>query len=179
MVRREVVERAGTFDDRMYGCCEDSDFGWRANICGFHAIYNPDAIASHDVHGTFNPNRDKDLFIYLLRRNRVRSLLVNYEPASLLRFALPYIGMSLLESFSGPGRWSKLRAIGWNLLNLRDTLGRRRYVQELRRVKDNELWPLFANGIRGPGGDALHRLEKSAFEEKIALKNTEELRDRV
>lgn len=169
MIRREVVLTAGTFDDRMYAFCEDSDFGWRVNFCGYDAIYNPEAVAIHDVHGSFDPERHKELFVYLLRRNRIRSLLVNYQASSIVRFVVPYIGMALLESLRGPGRWWKLKAIAWNFLNLPEILRRRRYIQGLRTVGDGELWPLFAPGIRGPGGDALVRLQNPLSPKKSAV----------
>jgi hypothetical protein len=46
---------------------------------------------------------------------------------------------------------ARLRAVGWNILNIRDTLKRRRFVQAGRRRTDRDLWPLFEAGLAGPG----------------------------
>lgn len=167
MVRREAIEIAGTFDDSMFAVHEDSDFGWRVNISGFDVIYNPRAVATHDVHGTFDPERQTELFTYLLRRNRLRSLLVNYELASIFRYVLPYVALSIIELFPGPRRWSKLKGLLSNLLHLPETLQRRHSVQKIRKVKDSALWPLFQPGLRGPRVDALVRLRAASERYRI------------
>ena len=64
------------------------------------------------------------------------------------------------EAMAGPYRRLKLKALGWNLLHLRDTLRRRRDVQRRRTIPDKALWHLFEEGIRGPGGDSMVRLNK-------------------
>ena len=160
LIRREAIDKAGAFDDRMFAFCEDSDFGWRVNLCGFRVVYNPDAVARHDVHGTFDPTRHNDMFVYLLRRNRIRSMLVNYGASAILRYVLVYAGLALAEGVAGPHRRLKLKALVWNLLHLGETLSQRRVVQRRRVVSDAALWHLFEEGIRGPGGDSMVRLNK-------------------
>jgi GT2 family glycosyltransferase len=160
LIRRDVIERAGGFDDRMFAGCEDSDFGWRANLCGFHIVYNPAATALHEVHGTFDPSREYNKMLYLVRRNRLRSMLVNYGRTALIRYALPYSGLALADVVLGPHRKEKLQALFWNVGHLRETIARRRSVQSLRVVDDKGLWHLFDEGIRGPGGDSMGRLRR-------------------
>ncbi len=171
MVRRELTETAGIFDDVMFAVYEDTDFGWRAAICGFDVVYNPDALATHDVHGTFDLQRQDGFLVYLLRRNRLRSLLVNYELSSILRYVLPYVGMSLVELILRPQRWPKLKALAWNLSRLPDTMRRRRMVQQRRKIKDAALWPLFEPGLRVPRGDALVRLQAASRKVRIERGN--------
>lgn len=172
LVRREVVERSGAFDDVMFAVCEDSDFGWRANICGFEVVCNPAAIAIHDVHGTFNPRQQRERILYLLRRNRIRSLLVNYELSSLLRYAAPYLGLSCAELIFRREKGPLGRAILWNMWHLPATLRRRSEVQSSRRTPDSQLWCLFEPGIRGPGGDVTLSLETSALHQSSLPETT-------
>lgn len=160
LVRQELVERSSGFDDIMFAFGEDSDFGWRANISGFDVVCNPSAIAFHDVHGTFSLGKQDTTIFYLLRRNRIRALLVNYQLHSLIRYGSFYLVLSLAEIVVHRQRRRLAQAIGWNLLHLPGTLRRRSEVQRLRARSDAELWPLFAQGIRGPGGDVMLRLEK-------------------
>jgi hypothetical protein len=160
LIRREAIDRAGAFDDCMFAGCEDSDFGWRTNLCGFHIVYNPNAKAVHEVHGTFDLTRESKKLTYLVRRNRLRSMLVNYGRGALIRYTLTYSGLALAEVAFGPARAEKLKALVWNLEHLSETLARRRTVQAARVVDDKDLWHLFDRGIRGPGGDAMVRLRR-------------------
>jgi GT2 family glycosyltransferase len=160
LIRRETIDRAGAFDDRMFAFAEDSNFGWCVNLCGYQVVYNPLATALHDVHGTFDPKKEDNRLVYLVRRNRIRSMLVNYGRAALIRYALTYICLALAEVAFGPLKREKLRALLWNVVHLRDTLTRRRSVQARRVVADKDLWHLFEPGIRGPGGDSMVRLKR-------------------
>lgn len=172
LVRREVVERSGVFDDMMFAVCEDSDFGWRANIFGFEVVCNPAAIAIHDVHGTFDPRQQRERMLYLLRRNRIRSLLVNYQLSSLLRYATPYLGLSCAELIFRHEKGPLGRAILWNIRHLPATLRRRSEVQNSRRTPDRQLWHLFEPGLRGPGVDVTSSLEASALHLTSSLPET-------
>jgi len=151
MVRRECLERVGDFDGDMFTFHEDSDFGWRANIFGYQVIYNPEAEAVHLVHGTLDPAKTPDRLIYLVWRNRLRSILVNYELGTLLRYTSVFLLLSLLEGLVRAPRKPRLSGLLWNLTHLASTLRRRRWVQARRAVRDRDLWHLFEPGIRGPG----------------------------
>ncbi len=172
LVRRALVERSGVFDDIMFAAGEDSDFGWRANICGFQVVCNPAAIAVHDVHGTFNPRQERERILYLLRRNRIRSLLVNYQRTSLLRYGVVYLALSCVELAFRRERRPLLQAILWNIRHLSGTIRRRSEVQRSRRTPDSELWHLFEKGFRGPGGDVMATLEAVAPQSTILPQRT-------
>jgi GT2 family glycosyltransferase len=152
MVPRELFERLGGFDEAMFGFHEDVDLGWRANLLGRHVVWNPQACALHAEHGTLN---DLTLThggaLYFVWRNRLRSLLVNYEAANLIRRALPLFVLSLADAVRAAPRAAKWRALFWNVRRLPDSLRRRRTVQRTRRVTDRDLADLFEAGITGPG----------------------------
>lgn len=58
---REVLERTGLFDERFFMDSEEVDWQLRARRAGIHAIYVPDAIATHDVsHGETRPGDASD-----------------------------------------------------------------------------------------------------------------------
>jgi GT2 family glycosyltransferase len=148
MVRRSMWARIGGFDELMFGLHEDSDFGWRASLCGYKVVSNPQCLAYHRAHSSFHEFGAR---LRLLHRNRLRSMLVNYGAGSLLRYTAPFLLLSILDALARPPRWSKLLAVPWNLRHLPDTLRRRREVQRLRTVDDRDLWELFEPGMRGPG----------------------------
>jgi GT2 family glycosyltransferase len=151
MVRRQTFEATGGFDDVLFAGHEDCDFGWRSNLLGHEVSFNPHAVALHQPHATINEQTMSGTVTYLLYRNRLRSALVNYEFVNVLRYTVPYMLMAGIESVLRARRRPKLRAFGWNIVHLSETLRRRHQVQRHRKVRDNELWSLFEAGIRGPG----------------------------
>jgi len=150
ILRRDVLQDLGDFDAAMFSLGEDCDLGWRANLFGYKVFFNPAALAAHQFHSTFKPSLVRRL-IYLVRRNRIRSVVTNYEFNSLVRYVLAYLILSLADGLIVPPRKEKLAALWWNIGCLRDTLRRRRWVQRRRILHDRELWPMFTTGIRGPG----------------------------
>jgi GT2 family glycosyltransferase len=162
-VRRELLEQMGGFDSQMYLGCEDSEIGWRANLFGAEVVFNPKAVAEHHMHGATDANAIDGAVahafrseavgsrLYYIWRNRLRSMIVNYTLGSLLRYTLPFVAISIADAALKPPRGMKWRALWWNLIQLRDTMARRKWVQSRRTVGDRELRPLFCSALRGPG----------------------------
>jgi hypothetical protein len=150
LARRAAIDEIGGFDDAMFAIHEDSDLGWRANILGYSVFFNPQATALHRRHSSLGRKNLGDRIIYLLWRNRLRSALVNYELSSMLRYGGVFLALSVLDALARGPRRVKFEALAWNLRHLRDTWQRRKAVQQRRRVKDRDLWFLFADGVRGP-----------------------------
>jgi len=152
IVRRDVFESSGGFDQAMFMAHEDSDLGWRFNLMGHGVAYNPRATALHEAHSSVNENTQRSGHMtYLLYRNRLRSALINYEAVNLVRYVSSYLFFCVVDLVIRPHRWPKLRGSMWNLTNIGEVWKRRREVQQKRRVSDSSLWPLFAAGVRGPG----------------------------
>jgi GT2 family glycosyltransferase len=151
MARRSLTEVMGGFDGAMFTMFEDTDFGWRANLFGFQVVFNPVAIAVHQVHGSLNPTTMNRRLLYLVWRNRIRSILINYEALNLVRYVAPFLILSGADALVHGPLKPKVSALWWNIKMLGDTLKRRRFVQQNRTVRDRELWPMFEKRIRGPG----------------------------
>jgi GT2 family glycosyltransferase len=150
-VRRGALDEIGGFDDAMFLGCEDLDLGWRANLMGWKAIFNPAACAIHKVHGTLDPATMSRRLVFLIWKNRLRSAFVNYGTWSLCRYTSIFLAFSIADAFVRTPRREKFAALRWNLANLGDTWSRRRWVQSRRKVGDRALWPLFRHGLLGPG----------------------------
>jgi len=148
ITRRSAMDRIGAFDAVMFAFHEDSDIGWRANVMGYSVFSNPAAVAIHKPHSTLDPRKMGSKLLYMIWRNRLRSMLVNYQWSNVLRYGLPFVILSLGEALRQPPRAPKLRGLLWNLTHLPDTLRRRALVQRQRRVRDSDLWFLFESGIR-------------------------------
>lgn len=69
MIKREVFEKIGFFDERYFMYYEDTDFAYRAHLAGFKMFFIPSAIVYHNVAksaGLGSPLQD-----YFITRNRM------------------------------------------------------------------------------------------------------------
>ncbi|MFN2496957.1 MAG: glycosyltransferase, partial [Pseudonocardiaceae bacterium] len=82
LVRREVFERLGGFDERFFMFYEDVDLGWRLNLRGYRVRYEPRSIAYHRHHRSLR-GADPAREIYLLERNALAALYKNVSDETL------------------------------------------------------------------------------------------------
>lgn len=142
---RILVKTIGGFDESYFYLCEDTDFGWRANIAGFKVIYVPNAIAYHKF--SFTIGQQNPLKEYLGVRNSIRTILKNFDRSNLL--------IALIDrTISLSKRWWKLslqkgkpdllvpKGILWNVIHIVETLRKRQTVQKLRKVDDCQILEL-------------------------------------
>ncbi len=144
LVRREAFLAAGGFDETFFMYCEDFDLGWRLRLLGYRALLASEARVLHDVSpglGRMGPAK-----VYLVHRNFLRAMLKNYAAPSLVRGLPQYLVFTALKSVGlGVGSrsralfWAPWRALGWNAVVLRDTMGERRKIQAARRIPDREI----------------------------------------
>lgn len=142
MVRRDMLDRIGLFDDTFYFGFEDSDLGWRANVAGFRCVCLPELVALH--HATPSGRTAGPAIVFHYAKNRLRSMLKNYSTASLAKYVPLYLAYSIAELLVRPSRPQRLKALGWNVWNLRTTWRERTRVQRLRRRADAELRGYFS-----------------------------------
>lgn len=150
MLRRQTIGDVGDFDSTMFAYHEDVDYGWRANLAGWQVLYNPEACARHLGHATLGDRSVDPRITYLLWRNRLRSLLVNYQLHNLLTYGLLHLLAVGYAIVTRKARREILRGLVWNVTHIKDTLRRRRDVQARRRLPDSALYPLLSSHLRGP-----------------------------
>lgn len=79
LLRRELIEDVGGFDERFFVYYEDLDLAWRARLRGWRFVYAPRSVVRH-VHcgtsGEWSP-----FFVYHVERNRALVALKNAPPA--------------------------------------------------------------------------------------------------
>ncbi len=148
LIRRAAFERLGGFVDSFFLYYDDADLGWRARIAGLRVLYCPQATVRH--HYEF-ARRGRKWFY--LERNRLFSVLSNYEMRTLLLLAplllaaeLGLLAVAALQGWLG----QKLRAYG-SIVTLRGELrSHRRVVQGSRRCGDGELLAFFEDRFDSP-----------------------------
>jgi GT2 family glycosyltransferase len=148
LLRRETFLALGGFMREFFLYYDDADLGWRARIAGERVAYCPAAVVRH---GYEFGRRERKMFF--LERNRLISVLSNYEARSLLALAplllVFELGIAVVAALQG---WlpEKLRAYA-SVIELRSAIHRhRRRVQSLRRRSDRELRSFFTPRFDSP-----------------------------
>lgn len=171
LVRHDVFRQLRGWDARMRAFSEDLDLCWRARLAGYSVRVEPLAKARHAIalargerESRFEPAR------YFIRRNRFRTLLKNAAGTRLL-YLVPLLVLLTLVEMVGfivlrqPREILNLgRAMGWNFVNVVQTISERRKVQRSRTVPDRKLRRLTVRGstrVRAYIGNQTERLEEA------------------
>ena len=158
LIRRQAFVRLGGFVDEFFVFYDDPDMGWRALIAGMRVVYCPEAAA---VHGYEFGRRGKHKW-FLLERNRLFSVLANYEGRTLLLLSPLLIATELgLLGVAAYGGWlpQKLRSYASVFALRKRLMQQRRTVQASRRRSDVDVLKLFEDrmdsALLPPPGPAL------------------------
>ena len=146
LVRADLFRQLRGFDERMRAFSEDLDLCWRSRVLGHTVRFEPGAKARHAIalatgqrESKFVPQR------YFIRRNRLRTITKNASGLRLLGLLPVFVALAFVEMLGfiilrQPREiLNLLRALGWNLLRLPQTIAARTRVQMNRRVPDRKL----------------------------------------
>jgi hypothetical protein len=142
VVRKNVFTKLKGFDSDFFMFFEEDDFCWRVWLAGYSVSLQPNSKIYHEGGGT--RRRRGDYFsLYLSRRNRLVSILKNYELRNVLRF-LPLtlvllLLMGCLSSYGPLYFRAYFAAVSWVVHNVPLVLRKRKATQSMRRVSDAEL----------------------------------------
>jgi len=145
LIRRTSFLALGGLVEELFLYYDDVDLAWRARIAGMRVVYCPAAVVRH---GYEFARRGRKWFF--LERNRVFSVLANYETRTLIPLSpllvLTEIG---LLAVAARGGWLKQKLASYSsLLALRHRLlAQRRMVKASRRRADVELLDLFEDRL--------------------------------
>ena len=149
LVRRSAfLALGGLIDEQFLYYGEDVDLAWRALIAGMRVVFCPEAFARHDYEFSRRPHK-----LFMLERNRLFSVLSNYELRTLALLApllvLSELGIIAASAVQG---WlpAKLRAYWWLLRWRGRLLAHRRMVQATRVRPDREVLQLFSDRFDTP-----------------------------
>jgi GT2 family glycosyltransferase len=146
LVRRDVFESLGGFDDSFFMHMEEIDLCWRMRLAGYRVMSAPSSVVWHEGGASLAQGSPEK--IYYNHRNNLLMLLKNMSLSSLVA-VLPVRlflegGSALFYLFKGPDgiscSLSVLRALRDVLLRLPETLDGRKLVQALRKKGDRALF---------------------------------------
>jgi len=151
MIRKALFHRLGGFDAKYFMFHDDIDLTWRAWLMNYRVVPVPEAIVYHMYGGSAGGEVVRGSYVstlfrrYLSERNNIRTILKNYSLKTLATVLPRYILINLCEIFlflvtlQFKVVLCYLKAYHWNMMNLRDTLERRREVRRIRQISDREL----------------------------------------
>ena len=155
LFKREMLDQVGGFDESFFAFFEDADLAWRAHGHGWRALYAPEAVVYH--HHSATAQHGSPAKLYLVGRNRVRTLAKNATAAMLLvngpwilAYDAAYVAFAsftgrtlapLRGRVRGLREWRLYRAIGKphrRPLRLRRPLGFRRALERHKRYTEHQ-----------------------------------------
>jgi GT2 family glycosyltransferase len=135
LIRKDLFESPGGFDEDFFAYCEDVDLAWRLRLRGATCQYIPAAVVRHVGSGTSGPGSPS--INRLIQRNQEFAYFKNYPWLSLLA-TLPVhllynlLYLTRLTCRGQLGVWT--RAKGEFLRNICDTWRKRRLNLKSRKV---------------------------------------------
>jgi len=147
LIRRDVINKVGLFDDDFWCYYEETDFCHRLWLAGYECWYYPKAVVYHAGAGT-TIRFDNSVIQYHNFKNKLLSFIKNFEIKNLLIIIPIYISLNVLISLywlykKKPKHFLALyKSIWWNIVNLSKTLDKRKKVQALRKVSDKYIFNL-------------------------------------
>lgn len=150
-IRKELFDKTGGFDKDYFMFLEDTDLGWRSRLLGYKNIFLPESVVYHKFGtSTIILGKDKQNFIAKFHgpKNYILTLIKNLEIYSLIKiFPLHialWIGLAVYKSVKGQFKESYwiMKGILWNLINLPQTLRKRKAIQKRRMINDEKIFKL-------------------------------------
>ncbi len=152
LIKREVIDKVGLFDDDFWCYYEETDLCHRAWMVGYQSWYWPFATVLHGAGGT-SLRFPNDFIQFHNFKNKLLSMLKNFGTRSLLSiiplFIVLNICLSIIWLLQGRMKHaaSLYKAIWWNVIHFPQTLKKRKIIQSMRRVKDKSL---FSSCLKNP-----------------------------
>ncbi len=155
LLRREMLDDVGLFDEHFFAYCEDTDIGFRARLRGWSCLYAPRSIvyhkfsASSGAFSAFKALQVERNRVWVALKNLPLPLLILSPAYTLLRYLwkayaiLTKRGASwrFLENASFGEALRVLFSAYWQAFRpLRRLLRQRRQIQSRRRVSTLEVW---------------------------------------
>ena len=167
LIKQELLDRVGLFDEEYFMFAEDLDLCWRAQLAGYLILVDRAARVYHASGGSITGGiisarviKDRSYTtdvrrIFLREKNTLRTLIKNYSRGNLIKIIPFYLALLLMECivwtfFLKPNVCiCLLKAVGWNIRVLPDTIRHRQRVQRLRNVADQRIMRKIAHGRCG------------------------------
>ena len=142
LYRRDVLLRAGGFDEDYFCYCEDVDLGFRLRLAGERCLFVPDAIVHHHGAATSGGNRG-DFAVYHGHRNLVWTY-VKDVPGLLFWVFLPLhvlLNLVFIAYLSMRGQGRLVARAKWDAVKgIPKAWAKRNAIQDARVASIAQIW---------------------------------------
>lgn len=153
IIKREVIDKVGLFDSDFGSYMEESDFCWRAWLSGYKVYYLPQTHIYHKLGYTFSHQVNPIVINFNSFKNRILFLYKNLETKNLFLIFIPHLIIITILSFYYLFKlqFAKFlmitKAILWNIKNINISSEKRKIVQKMRVITDDELFKIIMQKI--------------------------------
>ncbi len=145
IIKKEVFEKVGPFDEIFFMYGEEIDWCWRANIMGYKFIFSPASIVYHIEIASVQkwPIHKKTFY---LNRNHLILLVKNYSFKTLFMILPVKIVMEFISFFyyivskKFKSAFFVLKSLKWIIINYSLLIRKNSEVQKKRIISDRNLF---------------------------------------
>ena len=143
MVRRELFQKAGGFDDSFFAHMEEIDLCWRLYAMGFEVWVEPDSVVYHKNALTLPMHSHKKY--YLNHRNSLLMLLGNYSIKNIFLIGIPRLILEKIACLYSilmlDWRHSTaiLRSLFWIIFHPNVIMKKRKSFSKIRTTTDKKI----------------------------------------
>ena len=143
MVRRELFQKAGGFDDSFFAHMEEIDLCWRLYAMGFEVWVEPDSVVYHKNALTLPMYSHKKY--YLNHRNSLLMLLGNYSIKNIFLIGIPRLILEKIACFYSILMldWRHftaiLRSLFWIIFHPNVIMKKRKSFSKIRTITDKKI----------------------------------------
>lgn len=123
LIKREVIDKIGLLDEKFTPIYfEDTDLCFRARKAGFKVVYTPKSSIMHYEAAT---TKQKKWMYFVMNRNRIRFMLLNFSKIRLLK-AIPWEILRILKNIFKLRIHLLIKAYCVNLIDINEILKKRK-----------------------------------------------------
>ena len=143
MVRRELFQKAGGFDDSFFAHMEEIDLCWRLYAMGFEVWVEPDSVVYHKNALTLPMYSHKKY--YLNHRNSLLMLLGNYSMKNIFLIGIPRLILEKIACLYSILMldWRHftaiLRSLFWIIFHPNVIMKKRKSFSKIRTITDKKI----------------------------------------
>ena len=143
MVRRELFQKAGGFDENFFAHMEEIDLCWRLYAMGFEVWVDPDSVVYHKNALTLPMYSHKKY--YLNHRNSLLMLLGNYSIKNIFLIGIPRLILEKIACFYSILMldWRHftaiLRSLFWIIFHPNVIMKKRKSFSKIRTITDKKI----------------------------------------
>jgi GT2 family glycosyltransferase len=145
LLKRVALTRSGLFDKDIFMYYDETDLCWRIRLAGYKIVFAPTSIVYHASGLTTSKVYDQKK-LFFAQRNHLMILIKNFETGNMFRAVSVSVLYEIRNALLFLPRRKPLaslaivKAVFWNLLNLKQTWKKRLIVQNyVRKVSDKEI----------------------------------------